>query len=79
MLWLYQRVVFGSVTNPANQSLRDLSAREIVVLVPVLLFIVWIGVYPGTFLKKSAIATKGIVYGVQSHHTPNVALTPTSK
>ena len=79
MLWLYQRVVFGSVTNPANQSLRDLSAREIAVLVPVLLFIVWIGVYPGTFLKKSVIATKGIVYVVQSHHTPNVALFPTSK
>lgn len=50
MLWMFQRVMFGQVTNPKNANLPDLSAREILVLVPILIFVVWIGVYPNTFL-----------------------------
>lgn len=61
MLWMYQRVVFGEVSNPENASLRDLSPREVGLLLPLLLFIVWIGVYPSMFLKQSALATKQIV------------------
>jgi NADH-quinone oxidoreductase subunit M len=61
LLWMYQRVVFGNVTNPANQKLVDCSKREIVVLIPIIIFIVWIGVYPGTFLKLSAASTKQTV------------------
>ncbi|MBI5021089.1 MAG: NADH-quinone oxidoreductase subunit M [Ignavibacteriales bacterium] len=61
LLWMYQRVIFGKVTNPLNQNLLDLSKREIAVLVPVLLFIVWIGIYPNTFLHQSASTTKQIV------------------
>ncbi|MBW2308642.1 MAG: NADH-quinone oxidoreductase subunit M [Deltaproteobacteria bacterium] len=51
MLWMYQRVIFGPVTNSKNQGLKDLSVREYVVLVPVVLFIIWIGVYPSPFLR----------------------------
>ena len=61
MLWMFQRVMFGKLTNPSNQSLHDLSVREIVVLVPIVVFIVWIGVYPSTFLKTSAASTRQIV------------------
>src|SRR6202007_1304076 len=46
LLWMYQRVCFGEVTNEANRRLADLSAREWAVLLPVLLFLVWIGGYP---------------------------------
>src|SRR5262249_32135248 len=49
MLWMYQRVIFGEVTHEENRRLTDLSAREWAVLLPVLLFIVWIGVYPAPF------------------------------
>jgi NADH-quinone oxidoreductase subunit M len=58
---MYQRVVLGPNTNPANQHLTDLSAREIALLVPVVLFIVWIGVYPGPFLDISAAAVHSLV------------------
>ena len=34
LLWLYQRVMFGEVTKPANKSLADLNLRELVTLVP---------------------------------------------
>ena len=51
MLWMFQRVMFGPVTNPENEKLRDLSRRELPTLVPVLLLIFWIGIYPKPFLE----------------------------
>ena len=52
MLWMFQRVMMGKVTNPANEKLQDLSAREVAVMLPLVLFIFWIGFYPNTFLEK---------------------------
>jgi NADH-quinone oxidoreductase subunit M len=46
LLWLYQRVVFGSVTNPANEHLADMNAREYATLVPLIILAFWIGIYP---------------------------------
>ena len=50
LLWMYQRVMTGPITNDANKSLKDLSAREITLMAALLVFIFWIGVYPRTFL-----------------------------
>ena len=52
MLWVYQRIMFGKVNNPANENIKDLSAREIVIMLPLLLFVFWIGIYPNTFFDK---------------------------
>jgi NADH-quinone oxidoreductase subunit M len=46
LLWLYQRVMFGNVTNPANEHLPDLNLREYATLVPLVLLAFWIGIYP---------------------------------
>ncbi len=66
LLWSYQRVFFGKLDNPENQKLLDLSRREIAVLVPVIVFIVWIGFFPNTFLEKSAASSKQVIQMVQS-------------
>jgi len=52
MLWMFQRVMMGKVTNPKNENLKDLSVRELAVMLPLVLFIFWIGFYPNTFLEK---------------------------
>ena len=52
MLWMFQRVMFGKLDKPENQALKDLNLREVIVLLPILLFIVWIGVYPKPFLSR---------------------------
>jgi NADH-quinone oxidoreductase subunit M len=66
LLWMYQRVCFGEVTNEANRRLSDLSAREWAVLLPVLLFIVWIGVYPTTFTTMTEPSVQALITQVQS-------------
>ncbi|MDL1891695.1 NADH-quinone oxidoreductase subunit M [Sphingobacteriales bacterium CHB3] len=61
LLWSYQRMFFGKLENPENRNLKDMNLREWVVLVPVILFIVWIGIYPSTFLSKSEASTKQLI------------------
>src|SRR6202011_4101163 len=46
LLRLYQRVMFGNVTNPSNEHLPDLNLREYATLVPLVLLAFWIGIYP---------------------------------
>jgi NADH-quinone oxidoreductase subunit M len=81
LLWSYQRVFFGKLDNPENEKLKDLNVREWAVLVPVLIFIVWIGVYPRTFLDKSALATRQVVQRLEDARRggpAGVALVPQS-
>lgn len=64
MLWMFQRVMFGTL-DKTNEELPDLNAREIVVMLPLLLFIVWIGVYPKPFLSKMQKSVGLVVTKVQ--------------
>ncbi|HEX6737266.1 MAG TPA: NADH-quinone oxidoreductase subunit M [Vicinamibacteria bacterium] len=50
LLWLYQRVFWGQVTNEENKHLLDLNWREIAVLAPLVALCFWIGLYPKPFL-----------------------------
>jgi NADH-quinone oxidoreductase subunit M len=51
MLWLYQRVMFGKLDNPANQALPDLNMRELATFIPLIILAFWIGIYPSFFVK----------------------------
>ena len=51
LLWLYQRVMFGPVTNPANEKMPDLNLREMATLVPLVALSFWIGIYPKPFFS----------------------------
>jgi NADH-quinone oxidoreductase subunit M len=53
MLWMLQRVLFGRVTNPENRRLADLNAREIGLLAPLLVLMLYMGVHPMPFLERS--------------------------
>jgi len=66
MLWMFQRVMMGKVTNPKNENLKDLSVRELAIMLPLILFIFWIGVYPNTFLAKMNPSVENLVEQVKS-------------
>ncbi len=52
MLWMYQRVFFGKLANAKNKGLGDLSVREFAVLLPLVVFMFWLGVRPGIVLTR---------------------------
>jgi NADH-quinone oxidoreductase subunit M len=53
MLWMLQRVVFGTRTSEVNAKLSDLNAREIGLMLPLLALMLFMGVYPQPFLSRS--------------------------
>jgi NADH-quinone oxidoreductase subunit M len=60
MLWMYQRVIFGKVTNEENRDLKDLSLREWVVLLPIVLLCFWIGIYPSGVMSRIEPTVKAL-------------------
>ena len=73
MLWLYQRTMFGNITNPDNEKLSDLSVREFATFVPLLILAVWIGLYPKPFLDRLETSVDRVVARVNSDYTPRFA------
>jgi NADH-quinone oxidoreductase subunit M len=61
LLWMYQRVVFGEVKNLKLEGINDMNKREMIVLLPIFIFIVWIGIYPSTFLNVSKASAKKVI------------------
>src|SRR3979490_235035 len=67
LLWLYQRVMFGSVTNSANQSLPDLNLREYATLVPLVILAFWIGIYPKPLPPRTCSHAAAVLKQVNPH------------
>jgi len=76
MLWMYQRVIFGEVTREENRRLSDLTAREWAVLLPVVLFIVWIGVYPAPFTGMTEASVQALIAQTQAKAAATTTLMP---
>ena len=51
MLWLYRRVIFEKITREDVRRMTDLHWREIAVFVPMIAVVLWMGIYPNSFLK----------------------------
>ena len=77
LLWLYQRVFWGKVTNEENQHLTDLDTREVMTLVPLVVLCFWIGIYPKPFLeflhKPMAVLAQGVELGRSAPGAPRAA------
>jgi NADH-quinone oxidoreductase subunit M len=52
MLWMYRRVIFGPLDQVENQNLKDIGAREIALLTPILILIFLMGIYPSPWLNR---------------------------
>jgi len=50
LLHLYERLFLGPLTHEENRQMPDLNLREVLILVPILVMVFWIGLYPQPFL-----------------------------
>jgi NADH-quinone oxidoreductase subunit M len=65
LLWALQRMIFNQLDKPENERLIDLTPRELAVLIPLLVGIVWLGLYPGPVLRRMEPASRRFVDAVQ--------------
>jgi NADH-quinone oxidoreductase subunit M len=72
MLWMLQRVLFGRVTKPENRRLADLSWREIGLLTPLLLLMLYMGVHPNPFLARSRASIEQVRARIVAGETQGV-------
>jgi NADH-quinone oxidoreductase subunit M len=71
MLWMYQRTMFGKVTKPENENLKDLNLREKIILIPLVLVIFWIGLYPKGFFVKVEPSVKSLIENAKTKYEKN--------
>ncbi len=74
MLTMYKRVVFLKVTNPKNLDLQDMSKREWAYMVPLVIFVFWIGLYPNAFISKMRVSVEHLLK--QTNRTTEVSMLP---
>jgi NADH-quinone oxidoreductase subunit M len=63
-LWLYRRVIFGALTKDSLKGLLDLSAREKVIIYPLVVLVIFFGVYPAPVFDATAESVKALVTNV---------------
>ncbi|MEE8448999.1 MAG: NADH-quinone oxidoreductase subunit M, partial [Thermodesulfobacteriota bacterium] len=68
MLWMFQRVMFGKITKPVNEGLKDLSLREFLIFVPIVAVIVLIGVFPNLLLRKMDVSVEHLLKQVKAKY-----------
>lgn len=74
MLWMFQRVMFEQITHEENKTLKDINKREFVILIPIVILIFWIGIYPNSFLRKMDASVNHLLkqIGEKAHVVSNI-------
>ncbi len=78
MLWLYQRMFFGNIENPKNETLRDMNGREWAYMLPLLIASLWIGVYPKPFIDFIQQPVAAVVRHIRPNY-PFPVTTPAAR
>ena len=73
LLWLYQRVFFGTVTHPKNEKLLALNARELATFIPLVILALAIGLFPQPLFKVLDQPVNHLAGIVETHRPGYVA------
>ena len=66
MLWLYKRVIFGSLKKDKLGDISDLNSREFIVFIPLLILVFWIGIYPESFISEYRLPINSLIESFDS-------------
>ncbi|GEO36813.1 NADH-quinone oxidoreductase subunit M [Skermanella aerolata] len=72
MLWLYRRVVFGKITRDDVKGMLDLTPREIAIFAPLVVVVLWMGIYPASFLNVISVSVEALIQNYQTALTDGV-------
>ena len=70
LLWALQRIIYEKLDKPENAQLRDLSPREFAILTPIVVLILWIGLYPKPILTRIEPSVRAFVEQVRQPAAP---------
>ena len=66
MLFLYRRIIFGTITRDDVRSMLDLNWREVAIFAPMIVLVLWMGIYPSSFLKPMQPAISNLLQHVEA-------------
>src|SRR5437870_1582418 len=78
-LWLYRKVIFGVLEKPTLMGLRDIGAREVLILAPLVALTILFGIYPKPVLDMSAASVAQLLENYQSAIAPKAAMLGVTK
>jgi NADH-quinone oxidoreductase subunit M len=66
MLWLYWRIAYGAARTPEAATMPDLSRRELAILAPIAAAVLWMGVYPESFIAPMRADVESLLARIES-------------
>ena len=76
LLWMYQRVFYGEITNEKNRKIPDCDFREKLILTIMVAVIIAMGVYPQPFLRRMDRGVTSLMFRLDQHSTLITNRTP---
>jgi len=61
MLYLYKRIIFGLQTNEKLRDILDLDLREMIIMIPLIIVVIIIGIFPNIFLEPMRLPIETII------------------
>ncbi|MEM7446044.1 MAG: NADH-quinone oxidoreductase subunit M [Pseudomonadota bacterium] len=74
MLYLYRRVVFGKLTKDDVKAMPDLNMREVAIFVPMVIIVIWMGIYPSSFTDITDASVNNLIENYQQALAPDEAV-----
>ncbi len=74
MLWLYRRVVFGELEKTDLKKITDLNAREMLIFAPIIILVLWLGVYPLPFFDAMDDSVANLLEHIENETSTFVAM-----
>ena len=72
MLYLYKRVVFGALTKADVKAMTDVSCREVAIFLPLIALVLWMGIYPSSFISPMAPALEKVITRYNTANADNL-------
>jgi NADH-quinone oxidoreductase subunit M len=73
LLWAIQRILFNALDKPENLHIPDLNRRELALMTPLVVCIIWLGVYPTPVLRRMEVAATRFVQQVEARAFRGIA------